>query len=108
AWWGLARFGVVDFPSGSDGVGFVCGAIAGLIVLFEMLLWGRKKCRCRRRLFFLIPLGPARWWMFLHIWLGLLALPLAIVHSGFHFGGPLSAWVLALFLIVSASGVWGL
>jgi hypothetical protein len=46
--------------------------------------------------------------MFWHVWLGLIAVPLAIIHSGFSLGGPLAAWVLTLFLIVCASGIWGL
>jgi hypothetical protein len=45
------------------------------------------------------------WW---HIWLGLVCLPVIVVHAGFGFGGPLTAWTLGLFLAVIASGVWGL
>ena len=106
-WYSLALLGVVDAPSSTSLVGFGCGLVAGAIVLFEMGLWVRKKMRGYRRVLF-IPLGSAKRWMFLHIWLGLLALPLALIHSGFQFGGPLSAWVLALFIVVSASGIWGL
>ena len=46
--------------------------------------------------------------MYWHIWLGLLSLPLAVGHAGFRFGGPLTTAVLVLFLLVIASGVWGL
>ena len=49
--------------------------------------------------------------MRLHIWLGLLAIPLAVVHSGVRlFGGVLSVstWTVWLFLATSASGIWGL
>ena len=57
--------------------------------------------------------------MFLHIWLGLLSLPLVFGHSGFIYGrllvdsvttsaGLLSMAVMTLYLLVIASGVWGL
>jgi hypothetical protein len=43
-----------------------------------------------------------------HIWLGLLAAPLVLLHAGFVFGGMLS-WLLAwTFMIVVASGIFGL
>jgi hypothetical protein len=42
-----------------------------------------------------------------HIWLGILSLPVILIHSGFGFGNPLTAITLALFLAVIASGVWG-
>ncbi len=43
-----------------------------------------------------------------HIWLGLLSVPLLIYHCGFRWGGTLSAALMVLFLVVIASGVWGL
>ncbi|MCH7590670.1 hypothetical protein IIB34_06505, partial [PVC group bacterium] len=43
-----------------------------------------------------------------HIWLGLLILPLAILHSGFRWGGMLSATLMVLLLPVYFSGVFGL
>jgi hypothetical protein len=46
-----------------------------------------------------------------HIWLGLLAIPLVLVHSGFKLWAgvySVSTWTIWLFLAVSASGIWGL
>jgi hypothetical protein len=43
-----------------------------------------------------------------HIWLGILAVPLLVLHTGFRWGGPLSTTLMTLFLLVIASGVWGL
>jgi hypothetical protein len=43
-----------------------------------------------------------------HIWLGLLSVPLLILHSGFYFQNTEATILLALFLVVIASGVWGL
>jgi hypothetical protein len=89
------------WPGGSSLPGFTFGVAGGLICLFELLLWPRKKLRAWR-------LGRVIWWMRAHIWLGLLAVPLLILHTGFRWGGPLAAWLMVLFLIVIVSGVWGL
>jgi hypothetical protein len=43
-----------------------------------------------------------------HIWLGLLCVPLLILHSGFRLGGILSTVLMVVLLIVIASGIWGL
>lgn len=101
SWYVFARFGWLPWPSGSGPVGFWLGVTAFAIILFEMLLWFRKKLRGRR-------LGATRKWMTWHIWLGLLSVPLAICHSGFALGGTLSSAAMVLFLVAIASGVWGL
>jgi hypothetical protein len=43
-----------------------------------------------------------------HIWLGLLTVPLILLHSGFVWGGWLSTIVALLFAVVIASGIFGL
>jgi hypothetical protein len=88
-------------PGGGSLPGFTLGLLGGLICLFEFLLWPRKHKRAWR-------LGRVQVWMRAHVWLGLLAVPLLILHSGFRWGGTLSAVLMALFLVVIASGVWGL
>lgn len=94
--------GLGDWPPRPSGaLGFACGVAVGAIVLFEMLLAPRKWFRGRR-------LGATRLWMKVHVWLGLVSLPLVLLHAGLGFGGPLPAATLALFLLVFASGVWGL
>jgi hypothetical protein len=92
----------MERPGGSSPVGIILGLIAAVIILFEMALWLRKYLRGWRHIF------PTRTWMLLHIWLGLLSLPLAVCHSGVRFGGLLTSALLIVFLIVIASGVWGL
>jgi len=89
------------WPGGSSVPGFTFGIVGGLICLFEMLLWWRKKVRTWR-------IGRAQVWLRAHIWLGLLSVPLLVFHSGFRFGGPLSTVLMVLFLVVIVSGVWGL
>lgn len=100
-WFAAESLGQSAWPTGSSRVGLSLGIATGLICLFEFLLWPRKKLRTWR-------VGPVQWWLRAHIWLGLLALPLAVLHSGFRLGGPLSAATLIVLVLVIASGVWGL
>ena len=101
AWVG-GLVGLWDWPpKPSSGLGVACGLVGGLIVLFEMAILGRKWLRGRR-------LGAAKVWMRWHVWLGLVCLPVVLVLAGFGFGGPLTTVTLVLFLLVTASGVWGL
>jgi hypothetical protein len=100
-WFFAAGIGAPDWPSGSSLPGFTFGVLGGLIIVFEFLLWLRKKVRVWR-------IGRAQKWMRAHIWLGLLCVPLLIYHSGFRLGGTLSAVLLLLLLVVVASGIWGL
>ena len=88
-------------PGGSSLPGFTFGVLGGLICVFEFLLWPRKKKRAWR-------LGRVQVWMRAHVWLGLLSVPLLVFHSGFRWGGTLSAVLMVSFLVVIASGVWGL
>ena len=82
--------------------GLTFGIAGGLIVVFEMLLWVRKKFRAVR-------VGRAKLWMKAHIWLGFLCLPLIILHSGFRlWNGSLACVLMFSFLGVIVSGVWGL
>jgi len=91
-------------PGGSSRVGFCLGVAAGLIFLFEFLYWPRRsyKIRAYQRL------GRAETWLRAHIWLGLVTLPLVVLHSGFSVGGWFTGSFLVLFLIVYFSGVFGL
>jgi hypothetical protein len=100
-WYFSSSVGLPDWPGGSSIPGFTFGVIGGLICLFELLLWWRKRVRTWR-------IGRTQVWMRAHIWLGLLSVPLLIYHSGFRLGGPLSTVLMVLFLIVIVSGVWGL
>jgi hypothetical protein len=100
-WYIAASLEWTPWPSGSTTLGLLLGLAAAAIIAFEMLLWPRKKLRRYR-------LGRTRIWMYWHVWLGLASVPLAVAHAGFRFGGPLTTAVLVLFLIVIASGVWGL
>ena len=92
-------------PSGGSPPGFAYGVLGGLIILFEMLLWPRKSLWRGWRL------GRTKLWMTAHIWLGLLTLPLLLLHGGFHFTlatSTLAAVLMWLLVLVVGSGVLGL
>ena len=67
------------WPSGGSLEGLTAGVGAGLIMFFEMFLWPRKT------VFRAWRIGKTKYWLKAHIWLGLLCLPLALLHGGFHF-----------------------
>ena len=87
--------------SGSSRPGLVFGIVGAVLIAFEMLLWPRKKLRAWR-------IGRAQHWMRAHIWLGLLTLPLVILHTGFRFGGQFNTALAIAFYVVIASGILGL
>ena len=86
--------------SGSSVPGLVTGSIAAAIILFELLLWPRKKFR-RWKLF------PTKYWLVAHIWLGLATGPLAFIHAGYRFGGTFSTTLMCLLFFVLVSGIYG-
>ena len=95
-------FAVGTVPGGSSHTGFLYGIAGGLIIVFELLLWPRKYVRSWR-------LGSAQTWLRAHVWLGLLSVPLVVMHARlFCIGGLLNVALMWTFVIVIGSGVWGL
>ncbi|MBI1851327.1 MAG: hypothetical protein HYR85_13385 [Planctomycetes bacterium] len=88
-------------PSGSSAIGLVFGITGSALMLFAGLFGARKKVPTWR-------LGRAETWLKGHIWLGLLAVPLILFHSGFAFGGTLTTLLMVLFYLEIASGIFGL
>lgn len=102
-WYGWEATGRTRWPGGSSLVGLTFGVLAGGIILFESLLGLRRTQLFRTARW----LGSAQLWMKAHIWLGLLAVPLVVMHSGLKWGGWLSTLVAGSFALVTASGVFG-
>jgi hypothetical protein len=100
-WFLVAAVGSPEWPGGSSLPGVTFGVLGGVIIIFEMLLWWRKRVRRWH-------IGRTKVWMSAHIWLGLLCVPLLVYHSGFRLGGSLSNVLMVLLLLVIASGIWGL
>jgi hypothetical protein len=102
-WYGWEATARIRWPGGSSLVGLTYGVLAGGIIVFESLL-GLRRTRLFRTSRWL---GSAQLWMKAHIWLGLLAVPLVVMHSGLQWGGWLSTLVAGIFALVTASGIFG-
>jgi hypothetical protein len=102
-WYGWEAAGRSRWPGGSSLVGLTYGVLAGGIIVFECLLGLRRTSLFRTSRW----LGSAQLWMKAHIWLGLLAVPLIVMHSGLSWGGWLSTLVAGVFALVTASGLFG-
>ena len=86
---------------GGTPLGLTYGTIAFAIFIFAILFSVRKRVVLWR-------LGTLQRWMRSHIWLTLLTIPLVLLHSGFRLGGPMTTLLMALYVIVMVSGIYGL
>lgn len=86
---------------GGSRVGLLFGILAFLIFLFAAMLGARKKKPLWR-------VGRVEFWLKAHIWLTLLTIPLVGFHCGWHWGSPHTTWALLLYIVVMASGLFGL
>lgn len=85
---------------GGTAMGLWFGSVGFAFMIFAAALGARKRVPVYR-------IGRAQTWMRGHLWLGLVSLPLILFHSGFRFGHGLTAWLMALLIIVVASGLFG-
>lgn len=87
-------------PRGDSWIGLALGILAALMILFAGFLGARKKL-------LLLRIGSVTWWMRGHLWLGALALPFALLHGAFAFGGTLTTILMILLIVVVVSGIVG-
>jgi hypothetical protein len=87
-------------PYGGTAWGILLGASAFALMLFAALLGLRKR-------FLGLRIGRLHKWMRGHLWLGLLTVPLVLLHASFQAGGTLTMVLLVLTLVVGVSGVAG-
>ncbi len=87
-------------PRGGSTMGLIFGSVGFAFMIFAALLGARKRVPTWR-------LGRAQSWMRGHLWLGLLSLPLILLHGGFHFGGTLTRVLMWLLMITVGSGIFG-
>jgi hypothetical protein len=104
AWTVVAGSLTGRWPGGGSLSGLTLGIIAAVIFLFELALVAKKTKRFRTARWML----SAQTWLKAHIWLGLLTIPLVILHSGGRIGGTLTTLFVIVYCIVIASGLWGL
>jgi hypothetical protein len=84
------------WPGGGSRIGLILGIATGLIIFFECAIVLRKTSWFRARRW----IGSGKFWMKAHIWLGLLTVPLAFLHSGFRWGGPFTTLLMVCFCTV--------
>ena len=101
----LLVYGFFRVPNGTGlmggtAAGLAFGSLGFAFMIFAALLGARKRVPVYR-------FGRAQTWMRGHLWLGLLSLPLILFHSGFRYGHGLTAWLMALLVIVVVSGLFG-
>lgn len=87
-------------PSGGSFWGLSFGILGSIFMLFAGLLGARRKVPTWQ-------IGRATFWLKGHIWLGLIAYPIILLHAGFSFGGPLTFALMTVFTIVVVSGIFG-
>ncbi len=101
----IFAYGIYRIPSSSGSMGgttlgLTFGILGFAFMIFGALLGARKKVPVWR-------VGRAQTWMRGHLWLGLLSLPLILLHSGFRYGHGLTFALMTLLILVVASGVFG-
>src|SRR5689334_18150051 len=87
-------------PRGGSAIGLTFGVLGFGFMIFAALLGARRRVPTWR-------LGRAQGWMRGHLWLGLLSLPMILLHGGFHFGGTLTRVLMWLLIATVASGLFG-
>lgn len=87
-------------PRGGTAWGLFFGIAGYALMLYAGFLGLRKKVPVWR-------LGKAQTWMRGHLWMGLVTLPLILLHAGFAFRGQLTAVLMWLFFVVYLSGIFG-
>src|ERR1700739_1962284 len=81
----LYVFYALSAPHGQRGgcaVGLLFGVVGFGFMIFAAALGARKRVPTWR-------LGRAKSWMRGHLWLGVVALSIILIHGGFYFGGAL-------------------
>lgn len=100
AWLGFLLHRSARFP-GSD-VGAAFGVLAAVLMLLPLMYPMMKRVRSLRSRF--VPDGSLQGQMKLHVWAGLVAAFLAIVHTGHKFDSPLGVALTSAVLLVVVSG----
>ena len=86
---------------GGTRIGLLYGTLGFAIFLFAAALGARKKKPLWR-------VGRVEFWLKGHIWLTILTIPLVGFHCGWSWGSPHTTVVLLLYIVVMASGFFGL
>ena len=91
-----------SWPRSSSQTGIALGVFAAGLILFEAGIYVRKLPVFRN-----LRLGSARSWMIAHIWLGLLTVPITLLHCQIKLGGLATTFLMIVFFGVILSGIHG-
>lgn len=98
-----AVYAVAGVPHrGYTSVGYLLGTGAGLAILLAVLYSWRKRAGQE------ITPGRLTTWLAIHVWISIVAVWLALVHSGFHLDGGWGTWAFVLLIAAVAAGIGGL
>ncbi|MDH5510625.1 MAG: hypothetical protein OEZ32_09765 [Nitrospinota bacterium] len=92
----------IDESSSSPGAGM--GLVYGILSLALIVILSGYRIR---KSLLRTPIGSLHAWAQSHVYMGVILIVLVFLHSGFRTGGMLSGLLLALFLLVIASGIIG-
>ncbi|MDH5637005.1 MAG: hypothetical protein OEZ04_00770 [Nitrospinota bacterium] len=92
----------IDESSYSPGAGM--GLFYGVMALALIVILSGYRVR---KSLLRAPIGSLHAWAQSHVYMGVILIVLVFLHSGFRTGGMLSGLLLALFLLVTASGAIG-
>lgn len=102
AWWTLSRYGFDTVLAGTWLSFRWLSGILGFVCVAAVMTYPLRKQVYRRRA------GALRYWMLAHVYAGVIAAILLLMHSGRHTGGPLTTALYVSFIAVIVSGLFGI
>lgn len=91
----------VPRPNGGSWYGYTLGTIGALLIVWLTALGIRKR-----------NISPGKWslkgWTSAHVYLGLVLLVIATLHTGFQFGWNIHTLAYAAMVVVILTGLWGI
>src|SRR6266516_3359164 len=102
AWWTLSRYGFDTVLAGTWLSFRWLSGILGFVCITAVMTYPLRKQVYRRRA------GALRYWMLVHVYAGVIAAILLLMHSGRHTGGLLTTALYVSFIAVIVSGVFGI
>jgi len=87
-------------PNGGTALGYTLGVVATVIILWLTWFGIRKRSYSSKQ-------GTVQGWLSAHVYIGVVLLYVALLHSGFQYGPNVHTLALVLMILVIASGLFG-
>lgn len=87
-------------PNGGTALGYTLGVVATVIILWLTWFGIRKRSYSSKQ-------GTVQGWLSAHVYIGVVLLFVALLHSGFQYGPNVHTLALVLMILVIASGLFG-